>query len=630
MNLIQNINYPNDLRKLSINQLKQVSDEVRQFIIDQVSTNPGHFGASLGTVELTVALHYVFNTPYDRLIWDVGHQAYAHKILTGRRTLFHTNRKRNGISGFPKRQESEYDAFGVGHSSTSISAALGMAVAAFQNNETDRNIVAIIGDGALTGGMAIEGLNNAGTLNTNLLVVLNDNNMAIDPNVGAFKEYLIDITTSRTYNKLKDEVWHMLGKFDRLAPQTRQIIQKIDTGIKSILLKQSNFFEAMNFRYFGPIDGHDVEHMVGIMQDLKTIPGPKLLHIKTIKGKGFPNAEKDQTVWHAPGLFDPNTGERIIAKKTEPSPPRYQDVFGETLLELAQKNKDIVGITPAMPSGCSLNIMMEAMPDRTFDVGIAEQHAVTFAAGLAAEGKIPFCNIYSSFMQRSYDQVIHDVALQDLHVVLCLDRGGIVGEDGATHHGAYDLAYFRCIPNLIISAPINEKELRNLMYTAQLPNGKPFAIRYPRGNGVLVNWQTPLEKIEIGKGNKICDGQKIAILSIGHPGNFAIEATKILNNKGIYPAHYDMRFLKPIDTTILHEVFTKYSTILTIEDGTIIGGLGSSILEFMSENNYYSKVVRLGIPDQYIQHGTVKELQNECGFDTAGIVKTIENLYSSK
>ena len=629
MSLLQNINNPDDIRKLSIDDLKQLSDEVRQFIIDQVSTNPGHFGASLGTVELTVALHYVFNTPYDRLVWDVGHQAYAHKILTGRRDQFHTNRKRNGISGFPKREESEYDAFGVGHASTSISAALGMAVAAFQNNETNRNVVAIIGDGALTGGMAIEGLNNAGALNTNLLVILNDNDMAIDPNVGAFKEYLIDITTSRTYNKLKDEVWHMLGKFDRLAPQTRTLIQKIDTGIKSILLKQSNFFEAMNFRYFGPIDGHEVEHMVGIMQDLKTIPGPKLLHIKTVKGKGFPNAEKDQTTWHAPGLFDKNTGDRIIPIKAEPSPPKYQDVFGETLLELALENENIVGITPAMPSGCSLNIMMKAMPDRTFDVGIAEQHAVTFSAGLATEGKIPFCNIYSSFMQRAYDQVIHDVALQNLHVVMCLDRGGIVGEDGATHHGAFDLAYFRCIPNLIIAAPINETELRNLMYTAQLPNGKPFVIRYPRGNGALVNWRTPMEKIEIGTGSKICNGEKIAILSIGHPGNFVIKATESLNEKGIFPAHYDMRFLKPIDENILHDALTNYDHIITVEDGTIVGGLGSAVLEFMSENGYTNKVTRLGIPDKYIQHGSVSELQNECGFDTEGIIKTAEKLYST-
>ncbi|MDD4746461.1 MAG: 1-deoxy-D-xylulose-5-phosphate synthase [Salinivirgaceae bacterium] len=629
MSLLQKINNPCDLRKLSIDELKQVSDEVRQFIIDQVSTNPGHFGASLGTVELTVALHYVFNTPYDRLVWDVGHQAYAHKILTGRRDQFHTNRKKNGISGFPKREESEYDAFGVGHASTSISAALGMAVAALQNKEVDRNVVAIIGDGALTGGMAIEGLNNAGALNTNLLVVLNDNNMAIDPNVGAFKEYLIDITTSRTYNKLKDEVWHMLGKFDRLAPQTRTLIQKIDTGIKSILLKQSNFFEAMNFRYFGPIDGHDLEHMVGIMEDLKTIPGPKLLHVKTVKGKGFANAEKNQTIWHAPGLFDKNTGERIIPIKTEPTPPKYQDVFGETLLELARKNENIVGITPAMPSGCSLNIMMEAMPDRTFDVGIAEQHAVTFSAGLATEGKIPFCNIYSSFMQRAYDQVIHDVALQNLHVVFCLDRGGIVGEDGATHHGVFDLAYFRCIPNLIIAAPINESELRNLMYTAQLPNGKPFVIRYPRGNGVLINWQTPMEKIEIGTGNKICDGKKIAILSIGHPGNFVIKANKELNKKGIFPAHYNMRFLKPLDTKILHEALKNHEQIITVEDGTIIGGLGSAVLEFMSENGYSNTVTRLGIPDRYIQHGTVSELQNECGFDTNGIIKTVEKLFAT-
>lgn len=627
MSLLQNIDNPGDLRKLPIEDLPQLCTELRQFIIDQVSTNPGHFGASLGTVELTVALHFVFNTPYDRLVWDVGHQAYAHKIMTGRRDKFHTNRKKDGISGFPKRDESEYDAFGVGHSSTSVSAALGMAVAAVQKHESDRNIVAVIGDGALTGGMAIEGLNHAGVQNTNLLVVLNDNNMAIDPNVGAFKEYLIDITTSRTYNKLKGEVWHLLGKFDKLAPQTRQLIQKIDTGIKSILLKQSNFFEAMNFRYFGPVDGHDVEHLVGIMQDLKTIGGPKLLHVKTIKGKGFPNAEKDQTLWHAPGLFDKDTGERIVAKKDAPTPPRYQDVFGETLLELASMNEKIVGITPAMPTGCSLNIMMEAMPDRTYDVGIAEQHAVTFSAGLATEGMVPFCNIYSTFMQRAYDQVIHDVALQNLQVVMCLDRGGLVGEDGATHHGVFDLAYFRSIPNLIVSAPMNEVELRNLMFTAQLPNGRPFVIRYPRGNGVLIDWKKPFDKVEIGRGRKLTEGKHIAVISIGHPGNFVVSALHILKKEQIFPSHYDIRFLKPIDDELLHDVFRNHKTIITVEDGTIVGGLGSAVLEFMSDHGYSAKVIRMGVPDRFIQHATLSELHHECGFDTDGIAKTIKANY---
>ncbi|HOG20024.1 MAG TPA: 1-deoxy-D-xylulose-5-phosphate synthase [Salinivirgaceae bacterium] len=624
MNLLQGIDNPDDLKKLPIDKLSEVCDELRQFIIEQVSTNPGHFGASLGTVELSVALHYVYNTPYDRIVWDVGHQAYGHKILTGRRDLFHTNRKKGGISGFPRRDESEYDSFGAGHASTSISAALGMAIAARQLGELDRNIVAVIGDGALTGGMAIEGLNNAGVQSTNLLVILNDNNMSIDPSVGAFKEYLIDIATSKTYNKLKDDVWHLLGKFDRLAPKTRHIIQKIDTGIKSILLKQSNFFEAMNFRYFGPVDGHNVEHLVSIMEDLKTISGPKLLHIKTVKGKGFPNAEKNQTIWHAPGLFDKVTGERINIKKDYPTPPRYQDVFGETLLELAKENDKIVGITPAMPTGCSLCIMMEAMPDRTFDVGIAEQHAVTFSAGLAAEGLIPFCNIYSTFMQRAYDQVIHDIALQNLQVVLCLDRGGLVGEDGATHHGAFDLAYFRTVPNLTIAAPMNEFELRNLMYTAQLPNGKPFVIRYPRGNGVNIDWRNKFEQLTIGKGNILVEGEKIAILSIGHPGNFVSEAIKQVNKENIFPSHYNMLFLKPIDQEILHHAFQNHKTIITVEDGTIVGGLGSAVLEFMADNGYNAKVIRLGIPDRFIQHGTPQELHKECGFDTDGIIKTIK------
>ncbi len=625
MDLLGRINSPKDLKKIPKEDLPRVCDELRQFIIDQVSTNPGHFSASLGTVELTVAIHYVFNTPEDRLVWDVGHQAYGHKILTGRRDRFHTNRKKGGISGFPKREESEYDAFGVGHSSTSISAALGMAVAFKSNSMLDRHVVAVIGDGALTGGMAMEGLNHGGTLNTNLLVILNDNNMSIDPNVGAFKEYLVDIATSRSYNRLKDEVWNILGKVDRLAPKTRDIIRKIDSSLKSLLIRQSNFFEAMNFRYFGPIDGHDVLHMVDVLQDLKELPGPKLLHIKTVKGKGFACAEKDPTTWHAPGIFDKQTGERIMIDSPN-TPPRYQDVFGKTLVELAKQNPKIIGITPAMPTGCSMTFMMESFPDRAFDVGIAEQHAVTFSAGLAAEGMIPFCNIYSTFMQRAYDQVIHDVALQNLQVVMCLDRGGIVGEDGATHQGVYDLAYFRCIPNLIISAPMNEEELRNLMYTAQLPGGKPFVIRYPRGRGVMVQWQTPFKQLLIGKGRKLVAGKDIAIISIGHPGNFVQEAITQLNKEGIFPSHYDMRFLKPIDEELLHDAVKNHKFIITVEDGTIIGGLGSAVLEFISDNGYTTaSVVRLGVPDRFIEHATPEESYRECGFDTQSIIEKVRN-----
>jgi 1-deoxy-D-xylulose-5-phosphate synthase len=630
MNILETIYSPADLRKLSIEELPLLCKEIRQFIIDEVSTNPGHFGSSLGVVELTVALHYVFNTPQDKLVWDVGHQAYTHKILTERRERFHTNRKLGGISGFPKRSESEYDVFGGGHSSTSISAALGIVTALRQNNDDKTNVVAIIGDGALTGGMAIEGLNNAGGQNANMLVILNDNSIAIDPSVGAFKEYLLDIATSQSYNKLKDEIWHLLGRLNKLTPNIRNLVQKIDNGIKTVFLRKSNFFEGLNFRYFGPIDGHDVIHTVNILQDLKTIKGPKLLHVHTVKGKGFPSAEKNQTAWHAPGLFDKNTGEIIKPASEKPTPPRYQVVFGETLLELARQNKDIIGITPAMSTGCSMNIMMEAMPDRTFDVGITEQHAVTFSAGLATQGKIPFCNIYSTFMQRAYDQVIHDVALQNLQVVMCLDRGGLVGEDGPTHHGAFDLAYFRSIPNLIISAPLNEIELRNLMFTAQLPNGKPFVIRYPRGTGITVEWKKPFEIIPIGKGRKIADGKKIAIISIGHHGNYVIEACQRLKEEKINPSHFDMRFLKPLDHNLLHEAFKNHQFIITIEDGVITGGLGSAIVEFMADNDYKAKVIRLGIPDRFIQHGSITELQHECGYDTDSIVETVRKYWNSE
>ncbi len=628
--LLSKINNPNDLKKLAVTELADLSDELRQYIIDVVCELPGHFGASLGVVELTVALHYAFNTPYDQIVWDVGHQAYAHKILTERRDKFHTQRLLNGLSGFPNRAESKYDAFGTGHSSTSISAALGLSMASKLKGETDRHVVAVIGDGALTGGMAFEGLNNAGVQNSNLLVILNDNEMAIDENVGAFKEYLVDITTSRTYNKLKDEVWNITGRLKKFGPNTQGLIQSIDNGLKAILLKQGNLFEAMNFRYFGPIDGHDVEYMTRVLGDLKNIQGPKLLHVKTVKGKGFKQAEANQTKWHAPGHFDKKTGEIIKPDIDKPLPPKFQDVFGKTILELAQKNDKILGITPAMPSGCSLNIMMRAMPERTFDVGIAEQHAVTFSAGLAAEGFIPFCNIYSSFMQRAYDQVIHDVALQNLNVVFCLDRGGLVGEDGATHHGAYDLAFMRTVPNLIVSAPMNEVELRNIMYTAQANMYGPFSIRYPRGRGNIADWEKDFELIPIGKARTIRAGNDIAVLTIGNTGMFVEDIRVLLEQSGVNYAHYDMRFLKPIDEDLLHEVFKKFTNIITIEDGTINGGLGSAVAEFMVDNNYSANIKRMGIPDRFIEHGTPMQLYAICGFDPDSIFREIISLVNSK
>lgn len=630
--LLAKIDVPADLRKLNEEDLPQVCNELRQFIIDVVSQKGGHFGASLGVVELTVALHYVFNTPFDQLVWDVGHQAYGHKILTGRRKTFHTNRLYEGISGFPKRSESEFDTFGVGHSSTSISAALGMAVAAKLKKEKDRSIVAVIGDGALTAGLAFEGLNNAGTSNADLLVVLNDNCMSIDPNVGALKEYLTDITTSHTYNRFKDEVWNLLGKISKFGPNAQEIASKIENAVKTSLLKQSNLFESLKFRYFGPVDGHDVIRLSKIMRDLKDIPGPKILHTLTTKGKGYKFSEEgNQTVWHSPGLFNKETGEIIKVKTDKPQPPKYQDVFGHTIVELAEKNPKIVGITPAMPTGCSLNIMMKAMPDRAFDVGIAEQHAVTFSAGLATQGMIPFCNIYSSFMQRAYDQVIHDVAIQKLKVVFCLDRGGLAGADGPTHHGAYDLAFFRCIPNMIVSAPMNEEELRNLMYTAQLDEtAGPFSIRYPRGNGVMEEWRTPLQKITIGKGRKINTGKDLAILSIGHIGNYAAKAITLIEKEGLSIAHYDMRFVKPLDEEMLHEVFSKFNKVITVEDGCIMGGFGSAILEFMSDHGYSSQVIRLGIPDAVIEHGEQAQLYAECGYDEKAIIETVHELLGIK
>ena len=624
--LLDKIEYPADLRKLKLRQLPQVSKELRDFIIDVVSVKGGHFGASLGVVELTVALHYVFNTPTDQLVWDVGHQAYGHKILTGRRKVFHTNRIYGGISGFPKRKESEYDTFGVGHSSTSISGALGMAVANRYQGD-NRQHIAVIGDGAMTAGLAFEGLNHAGVENSNLLVVLNDNCMSIDPNVGALKEYLTDITTSHTYNKVRDDVWKLLGKVSKFGPNAQAIASKIENGIKATMLKQSNMFESLKFRYFGPVDGHDVVRLAKVLEDLKDIPGPKILHVLTKKGGGYKFSEEgNQTVWHSPGLFNKETGEIVKVTPSSPQPPKYQDVFGHTIVELAEKNEKIMGITPAMPSGCSLNIMMKAMPERAFDVGIAEQHAVTFSAGLATQGMLPFCNIYSSFMQRAYDQVIHDVALQNLNVVFCLDRGGFAGSDGATHHGAYDLAYFRCIPNMVVAAPMNEEELRNMMYTAQQENMGPFSIRYPRGNGVMVNWKTPMKAIPVGKGRKVKSGTDIAILTIGHIGNYVIEAQSQFDELGLNVAHYDMRFAKPIDETLLHEVFAKFDKVITVEDGCVIGGMGSAVVEFMADHGYNARVKRLGIPDRFVDHGEQKELHAECGFDIASIVKTAKEM----
>lgn len=628
--LLGKINSPEDLKQLSREQLHQVCDELRQYIIDVVSVHGGHFGASLGVVELTVALHYVYNTPYDQLVWDVGHQAYGHKILTGRRDNFSSNRKYKGLSGFPKRSESEYDTFGVGHSSTSISAALGMAIAAKLKKE-DRKSVAVIGDGAMTAGMAFEAMNHAGVADADMLVVLNDNCMSIDPNVGALKEYLTDITTSHTYNKFRDDVWKILGKLPVGKHFTREMASKMEASIKGMISKSSNLFESLGIRYFGPIDGHNITKLVDTLKDLRKMPGPKLLHIVTVKGKGYELAEKDQTKWHAPGLFDKVTGEIYKKKYETVQPPKYQDVFGHTIIELAEKNEKIMGITPAMPSGSSLKFMMEKMPDRALDVGICEQHAAALSAGLATQGMRVFCNIYSSFMQRAFDQVVHDIAIQKLPVVLCLDRAGLVGEDGPTHHGAYDISYFRCIPNMIISAPMNEQELRNLMYTSQLESTKyPFVIRYPRGEGVMPQWRTAFEEVTIGKGRKIKDGRDVAILSFGHPGNFATTAIRELRTEGIDPAHYDMRFVKPIDEALLHEVFSKYDKIVTVEDGTIVGGFGSAVLEFMNAHNYKADVKILGIPDRLVEHGTLKELHRECEYDATAIATTIRELMKDK
>ncbi|MEN9382088.1 MAG: hypothetical protein RI940_969 [Bacteroidota bacterium] len=624
--ILKTIDSPSDLKKVSRDKLHQVCDELRQYIIDVVSVQGGHFASSLGVVELSVALHYVYDTPFDQLVWDVGHQAYGHKILTGRRDAFVSNRKYNGLSGFPKRSESPYDTFGVGHSSTSISAALGMAMAAKYKDE-NRKSVAIIGDGSMTAGMAFEAMNHAGVADSDVLIILNDNCMSIDPNVGALKEYLTDISVSPTYNKFRDELWQLMGKLPVGKHFTREMASKVEAGLKGVVSKSSNLFEALQLRYFGPIDGHNITKLVDTLKDLREIPGPKILHILTVKGKGYELAEKDQTKWHAPGLFDKLTGE-IVKKKIEtPQPPKYQDVFGHSILELAENNPNIMGVTPAMPSGSSLKFMMEAMPHRAFDVGICEQHAVTLSAGLATQGLKVFCNIYSSFMQRAYDQVIHDVALQKLPVVFCLDRAGLVGEDGPTHHGCYDIAFFRCIPNMIIAAPMNEQELRNLMFTAQLPSTNlPFVIRYPRGEGVMVDWKKPFEELTIGKGRKLKDGKDIAILSFGHPGNFAQTAIRQLRIDGIDPAHYDIRFIKPLDEALLHEVFQNYDKIVTVEDGTIVGGVGAAILEFMNAHGYQSQIKILGIPDAIVEHGSLKELQQECHYDANAIADAVKTL----
>ena len=622
--LLKDINNPADLKKLSRAQLHQVCDELRQYIIDIVSVHGGHFGASLGVVELTVALHYVFNTPYDQLVWDVGHQAYGHKILTGRKDNFSTNRKYKGLSGFPKRSESEYDTFGVGHSSTSISAALGMAMASHYKGEKNRQHVAIIGDGAMTAGLAFEAMNHAGIEKSNVLIILNDNCMSIDPNVGALKEYLTDITTSQTYNKIRDDFWKALGKLPVGKTFSRSMASKLEASLKGMVSKSSNLFEALQLRYFGPIDGHNITKLVDTLKDLKDIPGPKLLHIKTVKGKGYELAEKDQTKWHAPGLFDKVTGEIQKKKFDLPQAPKYQDVFGYTIIELAEKNKKIFGITPAMPSGSSLKYMMEQMSDRAFDVGICEQHAVTLSAGMATQGMKVFCNIYSSFMQRAYDMVVHDVAIQKLPVIFCLDRAGLVGEDGPTHHGCYDIAYMRCIPNMVVSAPMNESELRNLMFTAQLDSTQnPFVIRYPRGEGVMPEWKTEMKEIKIGTGRKLKDGKDIAILSFGHPGNFAAAAIRDVKAEGINPAHYDMRFVKPLDEELLHEVFSKFNKIITVEDGTVVGGFGSAVLEFMNEHGYKAEIKIMGIPDRLVEHGSPKQLYDEIGIDANGIAATL-------
>lgn len=625
--ILDGINYPSDVKKMTIDKLPALCDDVRRFIIDTLSQHPGHFAAGLGVVELTVALHYIYNTPYDQIVFDVGHQAYPHKILTGRKNIFSTLRSFHGMSPFPNRDESEYDAFTVGHASTSISSALGLAVASEKLGRHNQHVIAVIGDGAMTGGMAFEALNNAGIQKNNLLVILNDNHIAIDPNRGALNDYLLDITTSKTYNRVKNDVWNALGKFNRLVPSARQFIAKVENGIKYVVMKRSNLFEGLGLRYFGPVDGHDVVHLAQLLADLKNIPGPKLLHIITVKGKGYKFAEENQTKWHATSTaFDIETGKTVKSSSAKPQGTKYQDVFGKTVTELATKNNRIVGVTPAMPSGCSLNIMAEKFPDRVYDVGIAEEHAVTFSAGMAAQGLVPYCNIYSSFMQRAYDQIIHDVCLPRLPVILCLDRAGLVGADGATHQGAFDISYLRHIPNLTCSAPMDEIDLRNLLYTAQLGNKGPFSIRYPRGNGFNPDWQQPFAEIEIGKGRMIADGEDVAILSIGTVGHEVELALQTLDTEGIHPAHFDMRFIKPLDTALLETIFAKFKRIITVEDNVLQGGFGSAVCEFACDHFYNIKIKRLGIPDRFIEHGSPQDLYKVCGIDSETIAKTVKEM----
>lgn len=627
--LLSQIDYPAQLRELPEEALPQLAEELRTFLIEHASRYGGHFGASLGVVELTVALHYVYQTPEDLLVWDVGHQAYGHKVLTGRRAIFHTNRLKDGIAGFPKREESLYDTFGVGHSSTSISAALGMAEALKHTGQTHRKVVAVIGDGALTAGLAYEGLNNVGALQPDLLLILNDNQISIDPNVGAIKDYLAGITASRTYNRFREEAWRFLTRLqERLGAPVRDYAARLEEMFTFLLARPAVLFESLGLRYFGPVNGHDVRGLVDILSDLRNLPGPKLLHCRTIKGKGFPPAEKDQIKWHAPAFrFDPKTGQPLDPPKNTPIPPRYQDVFGETVLELAYADPKVVAVTPAMLSGAGLTKMHQLMPERCYDVGIAEQHAVTFSAGLATQGMKVFCNIYSTFLQRAYDQVIHDVAIQNLPVIFCLDRAGAVGADGATHQGLYDIAYLRPIPNLILSAPLNESELRNLMYTA-LHSERPFVIRYPRGNGVLLEWRTPLETVPIGKGRLLREGEEVAILSYGHIGNEVLAACELLAAEGMYPAVYDLRFAKPLDEELLEEVVRLYRFVITVEDGVRIGGVGSAVVEWLSDKGYSLPVRRLGAPDIVLEHATQAEQYVMCGYDRFSIAAAVREAFS--
>lgn len=624
-NILKRIKYPDELRKLPVEQLPEVCDELRADILKELSVNPGHLASSLGAVEMTVALHYVFNTPYDRLVWDVGHQAYGHKILTGRLDSFCTNRKLGGLRPFPSPAESEYDSFMCGHASNSISAALGMAVAARQTGHDDRHVVAIIGDGAMSGGLAFEGLNNVSTTPNDMIIILNDNNMSIDRSVGGMKQYLLRLNTSGTYNKLRYKAAKWLHSNGMLDDERRKGIIRLSNALKSAISHQQNIFEGMNIRYFGPFDGHNVVELVRTLRQLKEMKGPKLLHLHTIKGHGYAPAEKAATIWHAPGKFDLDTGQRI---KTEDGtePAKFQDVFGNTLLELARENKRIVGVTPAMPTGCSLNIMMKEMPERTFDVGIAEGHAVTFSGGMAKDGLQPFCNIYSAFAQRAYDNIIHDVAILNLPVVICLDRAGLVGEDGATHHGAFDMAALRPVPNITLASPMNEHELRRLMYTAQLPGKGTFVIRYPRGRGVLADWHCPLEEVKVGTGRKLRDGDDIAVLSVGPVGNNVVKAVGMIENDGdgISVAHYDMRFVKPLDENLLKEVAAKFKHVITVEDGVREGGFGSAVIEWMEDNGQHLDIVRLGLPDHFVEHGTVAQLQSIVGIDAEGIRRTIK------